>query len=355
MRRLVAIAACVAAVLPAATDAAVCALDPRPAATLLLPYFEHDYATGCGFDGREHSTVVSLHNASDSGQLARVMLWSRGGVPVLDFYLYLHGRQSRRIALDEVLCDGVLPRSGPQWQRNTRFGPSPHYPLCGSGSGFDPNVAPGYSVPLDADRRAAIRRALTGKPDPGTGACHAPDAGDDVARGYITVDDAVTCSALAPDSAGFVQSDLGHDNVWLGSWQLTGLSGNVGGGSALVAIESAPPGFFANGATTFYGRYNDYSALDQREPLPSTWATGFLQGGSPQRTADWIAWRDTPRTAPSTALCAPGGEQPLGARDQRGFDAGGQSQGAPQGAPLPIGLATQRIPAAALESTSTVM
>jgi hypothetical protein len=359
MRRL-ALALCtgLAAFAAGNAQAAICAVDDRPAATLLLPYFEHDYATSCtSGGGRDHSAVFSVHNASNTGQLARVTLWTRAGIPALDFYLYLHGRQSRRIALADILCRGVLPRSGSAWERSTRFGSSPNYTSCSDGSGAQPNVPPGYSTPLSVERRAELRRALTGKPDPDDASCAAPDAGDEIARGYLTIDDATLCSSDAPDSAQYLQGQLGHDNVWLGSWVQTGLAEHVAGGGPLIAIESAPPGFFAADAPTFYGRYHDFSGADRREPLPSTWSTAFVQGGNPARTADWIVWRETPRLTPSTALCngtTAGGELPLESREQRAFDAGGNSQAAPQAAPAPIAFAAQRIPAQALESSSTV-
>lgn len=337
-------------------QAAICAIDPRPAATLLLPYFEHDYACVASTQD-DHGANFTLHNASSQSQLGRVTLWSTAGVPVFDFYLYLHARQSRRITLYDLLCTGELPRTGSQLGASdaTFRTSSQNFSQCGSG--FEPDVPPVYTTNLSAARREEIRRALTGKHVEAAAGCYGPDHGDDIGRGYITVDDVESCATHAVDSAAYVQTTLGFDNVWLGGWEQTGIAPHVGAGGALIAIEAAPPGTFASGTPTFYGRFDDFSAVDRREPLPSTWATGFLQNGSPARTAEWIVWRETPRLAPSPALCggtSAGGELPLEAREQRAFDAGGQSQAPPQALPAPIGLATQRIPAVALESTSQI-
>lgn len=338
--------------------AAICAMDPHPAATLLLPYFEHDYGGGCTpSSAHDHGASFTLHNASDQSQLGRITLWSTAGIPVLDFYLYLHARQSQRITLYDLLCEGSLPRTGSQLNRSeaTFRSSSANFSQCGSG--FEPDVPPRYDTNLSAARRDEIRQALTGGNVEAAGGCYGPDHGDDIGRGYITVDDVEACAMQAVDSAAYVQTTLGFDNVWLGGWEQTGIAENVGAGGALIAIEAAPPGTFTEDMPTFYGRFDDFSAVDRREPLPSTWSTGFAQGGTPARTAEWIVWRETPRLAPSPVLCggaSTGGELPLQAREQRGFDAGGQSQAPPQAPPAPIGLATQRIPAAALESTSQV-
>ena len=339
-------------------QAAICAVDPRPAATLLLPYFEHDYATACTALGAGgYSAAFTLHNVSDQSQLGRITLWSTAGIPVLDFYLYLHARQSRRITLYDLLCLGRLPRTGSQVNRDDAVfrTSSPNFTFCGAG--FETDVPPSYQTPLTQARRDEIRQALTGKNVALAGGCYGEDHGDDIARGYLTVDDVEMCATQAVDSAAYLQGVLGFDNAWIGGWEQTGLDENVGAGGSMIAIEAAPPGAFADDTPTFYGRFDDFSAVDRREPLPSTWSTGFLQNGSPARTAEWIVWRETPRLTPSPALCngtSAGGELPLQARDQRGFDAGGQSQASPQAPPAPIGLATQRIPASALESTSEV-
>ena len=75
----------------------------RPAATLLLPYFEVDLDNGQGIN-----TIFSVNNASATAVLAHVTIWSDMGVPVLNFDVYLTGFDTQRIDLRSVLL-GDLP------------------------------------------------------------------------------------------------------------------------------------------------------------------------------------------------------------------------------------------------------
>jgi hypothetical protein len=77
----------------------------RPAATLLLPYFEVDLDNGQGIN-----TIFSVNNASATAVLAHVSIWSDMGVPVLNFDIYLTGFDTQRVDLRSVLL-GNLPQT----------------------------------------------------------------------------------------------------------------------------------------------------------------------------------------------------------------------------------------------------
>ncbi len=43
---------------------------------------------------------------------------------------------------------------------------------------------------------------------------------------------------------------------------------------------------------TFYGRYNDATAADYREALPTTMAARFVNGGGFDGGTDYLIWRE---------------------------------------------------------------
>lgn len=337
-------------------SASVCAVDTVPAASLLIPYVHFDYGAGCGpLSALTRDTEFWFHNTDNESQLSRVTLWSRAGIPVLDFLVYQQGRESHRFRLRDLLCNGVLPRTGPGEANTSRFSVlgTPSIAGCNNTTfGSEPPMYP----PLTAQQLGDLRLALTGKVVAAANGCYAPDAGDDLARGYVTIDVVTNCAAGTPADAAYYGT-IGHANVLVGGYLMDDGQQNAGYGGAAIAIESAPAGRFVQDASTFYGRYDGFSGDDRREPLPSTWMAGFAHSGASGSNGEFIVWREVPKLAPSMALCggsSDGAEIPLEARAQRLFDAGGNSQPAPQGPPAAIPLATQRIPAAALENTSIV-
>lgn len=338
----------------ASATAAICAVDTVPASTLLIPYVEFDYAAGCGFNFNGRDTEFWFHNTDNESQLSRVTLWSQAGIPALDFLVYQQGRESHRFRLRDLLCTGTLPRTGPGESNTSLFSLFGTPSISGCNNSLFGNEPPMYP-PLTTEQLGDLRLALTGKVVPAADGCYAPDAGDDLARGYITIDVVQNCTAGSSADTGY--DSLGHANVLIGGYMLEDGSQNIGGGGAAIAIESAPASRFGQDASTFYGRYDDFSGTDRREPLPSTWMASFAHSGSNDDDGEFIVWREVPALTPSMALCggsSDGGEIPLESREQRLFDASGDSEPAPQAAPNPIPLASQRIPAAALESTSTI-
>ncbi|HYX26310.1 MAG TPA: hypothetical protein VFC23_19305 [Thermoanaerobaculia bacterium] len=286
----VSISAAVAPMSPAA--AKTCALDVVPAATLLLPYFEVDLASPGG-----ETTLVSIDNASDQGVLAHVVLWTDLGVPTLAFDLYLTGYDVQTLNLRDLFAGSLPPTADAARDPADTISPrgelSQERSFAGC-AGLLPPPAPPPAI-VDALRRAhqGLSSALTG------GLCAAQPFRDQVARGYLTVDVIRRCSLLTPADTGYFGPDgvAGHDNVLWGDFIVVHPGSDFAHGDNLVRIES-DPALFA-GRDTFYGRYVGFAGTDGREPLPTTWATRFLQGGAFAGRTELIVWRDSrQRTAP---------------------------------------------------------
>jgi len=257
-----------------------CDISVTPAATLLLPYFEVDT------NGGGTTTLFSVTNASPSPRIAHVTLWTDWAYPVLTFNLVLTGYDVQPVNLFDLLRDGQLP---PPHCRN-------------------------LPAQIPPDVLTMARSALTiGTGFPG---CNGPVGGNHPGRaiGYVTVDVVSHCSSMIPaDSAYFAgpAAPLRFDNVLLGDYQQiapapAGASAAPNfdaQGSSMVHIRAVPEGGLAGaegGAAvstslpfTFYDRYTPAAArtADRRQPLPSTWAARFIQGGG-QFATDFKIWRE---------------------------------------------------------------
>jgi len=65
--------------------AELCAVDPVPAATLLLPYFELGLKDISGKKSKGENTILYVHNTEAAPFIARVTLWTELSVPTLAF------------------------------------------------------------------------------------------------------------------------------------------------------------------------------------------------------------------------------------------------------------------------------
>jgi hypothetical protein len=279
------------AVRPAA--AVICAVDAVPAATLLLPYFEVDLGNSLGSE-----TMFSINNASATAVLAHVVLWSDLSVPVLDFNVYLTGYDVQTVSLRDVIVAGNLPRTASAGQDPTDT-ISPHGQLS-----QDINFASCDGVlpppPLPAFFTAHLQAALTGQPSAVLGGnCAGRALGDNVARGYVTVDTVSTCSLRFPGDAGYFvaggHGDATDQNVLWGDYVLLQRNLNFAGGGTLVHVEADPvnPATTTGGRYTFYGRYVGWTAIDNREPLATSFASRFMNGGAYGGNSTLLVWRDS--------------------------------------------------------------
>jgi len=298
--------------------AVICTIDAVPAATLLLPYFEVDLNNPNGL-----TTLFSVNNASATAVLAHVTVWTDLSFPVLDFNIYLTGYDVQSLNLRDVLVNGVLPQTASLGQD-----PGDHISPKGSFS-QDINFASctGLLPPplaLPASFTAYLKAALTGQPtvlpnaDCGSGdgrCCAAQPFGDNILRGYVTIDTVSNCTLKFPSDAGYFLAGGGGDatdqNVLWGDAFFVNAAQNFASGNPLVHIEASAtnPETSVAGQYTFYGRYVNGQATDNREPLATNFAVRFLNGGAFSGGTNLHVWRDS-KTTPDTSVFICGGGNP---------------------------------------------
>jgi hypothetical protein len=287
-------------------------IDDVPAATLLLPYFEVDLDNAAGI-----TTLFSVNNASAAAQLAHVTVWSTWSIPVLDFDVYLTGYDVQSFNLRDILVDGILPQTGsgtttaandPGSPLGSYSFPDVIFPNCNTTTA--PPIPPVYTIPaISTTFRSHLRALLTGRQSPVNGTCAGTNYGDNIARGYITVDDSNSCSQLFPSDVGyFVNGGLGiadNDNVLWGDYFYVNPGENFAQGETLVHIEADATVFSTPGEYTFYGRYVLGTAADNREPTATTFAARYLSGGGFTGGTSLIVWRDSKFTPGATCAAGP--------------------------------------------------
>ena len=274
-----------------------CDIKVGPAATLLLPYFEVDVSGTSG-----QTTLFTVTNVARYPQIAHVTLWTDYAYPVMTFNLYLTGYDVQAINMSDVLVRGIVaPPSGTTsatkpGQLSSATSPNLRTPL-------DCTANPGT---LPQSIIAAIRTTLTtGTSSPssctGVGGTHAN------AIGYATIDVVAGCTARTPADPSYYLSDLLFDNVLIGDYQQVGphpagepSSTFDAAGNPMVHLRAVPEGggVGTNGHTalpyTFYDRYTPdvVRTFDRRQPLPSTYAARFIQGGTNGFRTNLTVWRE---------------------------------------------------------------
>lgn len=336
--------------LPAApARAAIGTNDTVPAATLLLPYFEADLGNDAGAQ-----TSLRLTNASATAILIKAVLWTDYGVPTYGFPIYLDGYQSADIDM-RLLFKGVPPVTASAGQDPTdRI--SPHGAMS-----QDINFAsctgqlPLTMIP--AATVTALRNAHTGQSSTLLGGnCGGAAHGDNVARGYITFDLVNNCTLRIPGDPGYFLSggvgDVTGQNVLTGTVLYVDRINQVAFSEPLVSVEAAPGGGVSGyspypdpltngaGANTFYGRYSNFTAQDNREALASISEGRYFLGGVFNNGTDVVAWRDpgvvvTPFACGGTPTGFPLGQNEIIAFDEQEhfFEVSGS----------PFPLATQKV------------
>ncbi|MFN7959704.1 MAG: hypothetical protein U0002_00365 [Thermoanaerobaculia bacterium] len=273
-------------------------IDDVPAATLLLPYFEVDLDNANGV-----TTLFSINNASAAPAIAHVTLWTDLSVPTLDFNVFLTGYDVVTFNLRDLFTNGTVPRTS---HNQTSISPRGIYslttnPISGVGPG---STSCNDQLPLPALPATLldhIRSAHTGQPSPVVfgGLKSAFDHDDNVARGYITIDNANFCTLRFPDSCStgyFIAGGNGDANninqLW-GDYFYVDSDQNFAQGETLVHIEASNT--LGAGNYTFYRRYCA-NGEDQREGLSSTFAVRFLNGGAFDGGTSLLCWRDSKRS-----------------------------------------------------------
>jgi hypothetical protein len=264
-----------------------CDIKIGPAATLLLPYFEVDLT---GKSGR--TTLFTVTNVSRYPQIAHVALWTDYAYPVLTFNLILGAYGVQAINLADVLIRNTIGVTasitpGSIWPAN-----NPNL-RASTGCGAIPGVLP-------ATIMADVRRALTTGV---TSSCNHP-IGDTQANaiGYATIDVVASCTSRSPADPLYYTNDLLFDNVLIGDYQqlAADVSSSDATGNPMVHIRAVPEGGGAGSNVdtrlpyTFYDRYTPARTrtIDRRQPLPSTFAARYLQGGTGAFATNLTIWRE---------------------------------------------------------------
>jgi hypothetical protein len=350
MRRSLAFAVLLCGLLLPAHRAAaeIGTIDDVPGATLLLPYFEVDLDSDRGI-----TTLFSINNASASAAVAHVTFWTDESIPTLDFDIYLTGYDVQTINIRDIF-NGILPRTA-DTGADTGDTTNPADGISNKGTLSQDINFPGSTGPCTAGGVYAayptptlsatflnnhLRPAHTGGPSTAVfgGRCAGADYGDNIARGYVTVDSVTSCNLSFPSDAGYATGLIDFRNILWGDYFYVNPNQNFAQGETLVHIEACVPGngyngYVGNGAGlcpfgpgeyTFYGRYAAVSGNDNREPLSTTFATRFANGGAFDGGTDLIVWRDS-KTVPVGAngphSCAVSvGWFPLGQTDVVAFD-----------------------------------
>ncbi len=244
----------------------------RPAATLLVPYFEVDLADPGG-----RTTLFSVNNASPEPVLARMVVWTDWGIPVLAFDLHLTADDVQPVNLRQVLADGSLPATG---------------------SDLDPASFPSCTRPLsnpalEGEELQLLQDRLTGRPvPPEEDLCFSsPQTDTRLAVGFLTADVLNDCSQeiVFPRDEGYFENGgvglASNRNALWGNFYLLDPASEFAQGFEAVHVaadgERFAPGL---GVRTFYGRGSN------RSPLASKYRMRFLNGGGFNGSTELLLW-----------------------------------------------------------------
>ena len=282
-----------------------CDIGTYPAATLLLAYFEVDVTKP---ESSAANTIFTVINASRSAQIARVTIWTDTGYPAAWFNLFFGPFDVKPVSLWDVIVGGRFPPStavpGDSKMMNAYIVSTEH---CGE------------TGTIPEETRAALQTMLTS----GVSSSQSCRVGTShpMAIGYVTVDLVNSCSNVSPTDPSYYSKILLYDNVLTGDYERINPDttvGNYAGGNPLVHIRAIPEGGAAGTGTTalpytFYDRLTPDAArrIDRRQPLPSSFAARFIQGGSAAFATDYAIWREAAQPAAagctSTAAAMPFG------------------------------------------------
>ena len=292
--------------------AITCTVDQRPAATLLVPYFEASVGAdgtliGTGPNARD--TLVTICNASSAPMIAHVNVFSERTELVLDFNIALTGFDCQSMSMAGIVT-GNLPRTGfvagtppalrDACQRNFGAGATqskvypnpngfirvnPSSPATTLDNSLATTLYPQPAWPIGSQFAFEVLDSLDDTPD--SRLCDpTPDGSvggngvngviSGLIHGYVTIDHANYCNLSSPDQDVYYANDaIGMENNLFGEVIFTSGTGIPTMGGSTVNIEAATdstitgtqnsPPFSANRpfenqtdasrARTFYGRY----------------------------------------------------------------------------------------------------
>jgi hypothetical protein len=230
-------------------SAVTCTIDHKPAATLLLPYFQTTVSNAGGTiaptpfgAGNGGDTLVTIVNASAANTLAHVVVWNRRSIPVLDFNVGLTGFDVLSWSMGGVLT-GNLP-SNPALGTDNACGDSSFYRFVPSffPTSNDPGASTNYNSPaFDNNFSKALAAELDGSDDCLDGGIDPNfDAnGNDQLIGYVTIDMANYCTFANPsDPLYWTDVAAGFENSLWGDYTIQSESTTPTYGGQLVPLEA---------------------------------------------------------------------------------------------------------------------
>ena len=278
-----------------------CDIRVGPAATLLLPYFEVNLVNP------GETTVFTITNVTPLPQIARVTLWTDSAFPVLSFHLFLTGYDVQSIDLFDVVAHGRIAGG-----TTNRVMPGRRSEDNDANPLLDPSECAALLEQIPPNILADVRRALT---EGRTTACAKARVGSThpEAIGYATIDVVRNCGSAMPTDAGYFTTQILYDNVLIGDYQQVDGTNNLGRGNTMVHIRAIAEGGLAGGAgtnfrRTFYSRLQNGGTADRRQPLPSTFAARWIDGGVGELRTTYKIWREGVTSAGAGCAVSANGE-----------------------------------------------
>jgi hypothetical protein len=313
-------------------SAITCTIDQRPAATLLVPYFEATFnpdgtPLGAGPDARD--TLVTICNASSAPMIAHVNVFNERTELVLDFNIALTGYDCQSMSMASTL-QGFLPSTpvtkahasvtidDDPCQRNPDADVYPGFPLrirpVDTATDLDNSLAttvyPQPAWPAGSDFAKGVLDSLDATDD--SLGCGGVD-GDitNPIHGYLVIDHANYCNLSNPSDPNYYLRDaIGMENNLFGEVIFTSGTGLPTFGNSTVNIEAdaSLAGDVDTDIRTFYHRYVGTDVLcspgncplfatnpwnegigDQREPLGLKYAARWFNTDAV--TSNLNVWR----------------------------------------------------------------
>lgn len=271
-----------------------CDIGPYPAATLLLPYFEVDINAPTT---TAVNTIYTVVNTSKYPQIIRSTIWSDLGYPVAWFDSFLTGYDVLSVSLYEVIARGRFPVTTATTMPGSMSAANDANPNMRVDSWCQQFSGTVIIEPVLGRFQRQLTTGLRDDPNCPVGTKH------EHATGYVTIDVINSCSVVSPMEAEYWTEALLYDNVLTGEYVRINPdpeSGNYAGANPLVHIRAIPEGGSAGSTApvafpyTFYDRYTPLGArkMDRRQPLPSTFAARWIEGGPTGFQTNLTIWRE---------------------------------------------------------------
>ena len=265
--------------LAGSASAVICTIDDVPAATLLLPYFEVDLGNPNG----QHHAVLDQQRLGDGGAGPRHGL----DRPVGAGPRLRHLPDRLRRADDQPARH---PQRQPAADRVGRPGPGRHdQPEGRLLAGHQLRVLHRPAAAAARCRRRFVEPPAagryTGQSSPVLGnRCAGRAFGDNIARGYITVDTVNNCTLRFPGDPGyFSRPATPPTRTCSGATTSTSTRRRTSPRArpwSTSRRRATNPETSVAGQYTFYGRYVAWTAADHREPLATNFAARYINGGA---------------------------------------------------------------------------